>query len=239
MSAVNVVFAWIFSFIVAVAPPGRKVYYPEAQETQQEAEARYMSIAQDVVSVVYAPGMKPLFRGPSGRAQTVSVILSVMFHEGSFMKNVDFGLGKYARGDGGRSWCLMQIKVGNGKTMPWNIVHDRPKRWNDPPEEVFNGYTGEELVHDRKLCISEGLKILRLSFGQCSKLPMEDRLRSYASGSCEKGEDASRNRMRQAMNWFAKTYTKQLDDATVMSTLPDVLLDSSLGVSQDPSLAGL
>jgi len=213
------VFAWILSFIMLVAPPGRKVHYQDAVETQEESVARYQSIAHDVVAVVYDPATKPLFKGPDGRARTVSVILSIMFHESSFMKNVDYGLGKYAKGDGGRSVCMMQIKVGAGRTMPWNTVWDRPIKWNDREEEIFRGYTGDELIQDRKLCISEGLKILRLSFGQCGKLPIEDRLRSYASGNCEEGAAASHNRMNTAINWFFKNYKKDLADDKVMSML--------------------
>jgi hypothetical protein len=216
----DVLFAWILSFMTTFAPPGRKVVYPEAAETQEEAVARYESITKDVVTVVYNPSTKPLFTGPNGRAQTVSVVLSIMDHEASFMKNVDYGLGKYARGDGGRSFCMMQIKTGTGKTIPWNTAHDRPIKWNDPEEEIFRGYTGEELIADRKLCIQEGLKILRLSFGQCHGLPLEDRLRSYASGNCNDGAAASHNRMNTAMNWFAGSYGKTgLTDAKVEAAL--------------------
>jgi len=215
------VFAWILSFFVAFAPPGRKVPYKDAIETKEQSLARYESIAHDIVAVVYDPATKPLFRGPDGRARTVSVILSVMHHESSIMRHIDLNLGPYARGDGGRSWCMMQIKVGKGKTLPWNTKHDRPIRWNDPESEIFRGYTGPELIADRKLCISEGLRILRLSFGQCSKLPIQDRLRSYASGNCQEGEAASHNRMNTAMGWFAKSYRPELADARVMSWLEE------------------
>jgi len=232
------VFSWILAFIVWASPPGHKIPYPEGQETVEEAMERYNSIVNDIIAVVYNPDTKPLFRGPDGRARTVAVILSVMSHESGFMKHVDYNLGKYGRGDSGRSWCMMQIKVGKGRTMPWNIVHNRPPKWNDPAEEVFKGYTGEELIQDRKLCISEGLKILRLSFGQCSKLPLEDRLRSYASGNCDDGAAASHNRMNTAMNWFNKSYSKELSDEKVMASLPPIL-PSETPISQDPSVAGL
>lgn len=211
--------SWILSFMTKVAPPGRKVYYPEGQETVEDATTRYKAIANDIIYVVYNPKTKPLFKGPNGRSRTVSVILSVMFHESAFMRHVDYDLGKYSRGDSGQSWCMMQLRIGEGRTMKWNLAEDRPIAWNDPKEDIFNGYTGEELIQNRQLCIGEGLKILRLSFSVCGKLPIEDRLRSYASGSCEKGADASHNRVRTAMQWFASSFKSQFTDLQVVNAL--------------------
>jgi hypothetical protein len=208
--------------MVASAPPGRKIYYPEAQETKEEAMVRYEAVAKDIVDVVYSPNVKPLFTGPNGRAQTVSVILSVMLHESAFMRHVDLGLGKYARGDHGASWCSMQIKVGDGKTMRWNVKYDRPVAWNDSKDDIFDGYTGEELVQNRKLCISEGLKILRISFGATKGLPLDERLRVYASGDRERGSAASQARMRPAMLFFQKTAKERtFTDADVMAALEE------------------
>ncbi len=222
MVTLKAVTAWILSFMVSAAPPGRKIYYPEGQETKEDALVRYEAVAQDIVDVVYSPNVKPLFTGPNGRAQTVSVILSVMLHESAFMRHVDLGLGKYARGDHGASWCSMQIKVGDGKTLRWNVKHDRPYAWNDPQEEIHDGYTGEELVANRKLCISEGLKILRISFGATKGLPLDERLRVYASGDREKGSSASRARMRPAMMFFQKTAkTREFTDSDVMEALAE------------------
>jgi len=198
------VIAWILAFMVAVAPPGRTTFYEEAQETEVEATARYKSIAEDVVEVVYDPSVKPLFRGDNGRSRTVSVILSIMLHESGFMKNVDYGVGKYARGDKGNSWCLMQINVGSGRTLKWNTAHDRLPRWGDDPADISDGYTGQELVDDRKKCIAEGLKVLRVSFSSCNGmgLPLDQRLRVYASGKCTAGAEGSTARMGTAIRWF-------------------------------------
>lgn len=221
MTVLDIVTAWVLSFIIVAAPPGRKIYYPEGQETRAEAEMRYRDITRDVIEVVYDPNEKPLFKGPNGRARTVSVVLSVMLHESSFMKHVDYNIGKYARGDQGKSWCLMQIKIDNSRnrTMRWNRVKNRPPVWNDPPEEIDEGYTGDELIADRKLCIREGMKILRLSFGACSKYPLNERLRNYASGTCEKGGEASKARMNLAIFWFQKSFKNQFTDEQVIQTL--------------------
>lgn len=211
---------WVLSFMISVAPPGRKIYYPEGQETEEEALTRYRSIAADLVRVVYDPNVKPLFTGPNGRSRTLAVMLSVMFHESSFMRHVDYGLGKYARGDSGKSVCMMQLYVGAGRTMRWNVVHDRPVKWNDPVSEIRDGYTGDEILQDRKLCFREGIKVLQLSFGGTRGMSLDDRLRIYASGSPDKGALASRNRMRLAMSWFAKSFHGQFTDEEVMLSLP-------------------
>jgi len=213
---------WIVSFIRDVAPPGRKIYYPEGQETEEEANARYESITQDILSVVYSPDAKPLFTGPYGRSKTVAVILSVMFHESSFMRHVDYGLGKYARGDEGKSVCLMQLYIGGGRTLKWNIAHNRPVMWNDPPEEISEGFTDEEVIQNRRLCIREGLNVLHVSFGGTKGMPIDDRLRIYASGSKDKGALASKNRMRKAMQWYAKTFHDQFTDEAVMEAVKDI-----------------
>lgn len=211
---------WIMGIVTKAAPPGRKVFYPGGQETKEEALSRYESIANDIIQVVYNPKTTPLFTDANGRARTVSVILSVMLHESGFMRHVDFGLGRAGRGDHGQSWCSMQIKVGTGRTMKWNVKHDRPVLWNDPKEEIFEGYTGEELLANRQTCIAEGLKVLRVSFGGTKGLPLEERLRIYASGDREKGLEASRNRMRTAMMFFATTAkARTFTDAQVIQAL--------------------
>lgn len=226
---------WITSFIRTVAPPGRKVYYPEGQETAEEAEERYTSIAHDLIDVIYDPDTTPIFKGENGRSQTVAVVLSVMFHESSFMKHVDFGIGKYSRGDGGKSWCMMQLRIGDGRTLKWNRTHDRPVAWNDPSSEIFEGYKGEDLIADRKVCIREGLKILRLSFGGTQGLPLQDRLRVYASGDREHGSEASHNRMRLAMSWFGRSFHNQFTDEEVMAVVTAEKKRSPEGAAQrDP-----
>ncbi len=206
--------------MVSVAPPGRKTFYAEAQETQVEAQNRYENIAKDIVDVVYDPNTKVLFRGSNGRSRTVSVILSIMFHESGFMRNVDYGVGKYARGDKGNSWCLMQLNIGSGRTLKWNVKYDRPPRWGDDPADIFDGYTGEELVANRQLCIREGLKVLRLSFSSCRGrgLPLNQRLRVYASGSCDNGAKGSAARMNTAIRWFQNTriQRQKFEDSDIM-----------------------
>jgi hypothetical protein len=221
--------AWIVSFMIVLAPPGRPSYIPEATETKDDANARYASIAQDITTVVWSAEEKPLFRGTNGRARTTALILSIMLNESGFRKDVDLGVGKHARGDGGRSWCLMQMNLGTGKTRPWNqkkyrfakppCQEGRPAdpRYCDPAEEIIEGVTGREMVEARKLCIREGLHALHGAL--CTALPTREWLRAYASGSCDKGSEESRRRMDLAISWYSN-HRPGFTDADVMNPQP-------------------
>lgn len=206
------VIAWIVSFIVATAPPDRPQFIKESKETKEEALARYDSIAKDVIDVVWADPQPPIFSGPNGRARTVAVILSIMSHESGFRKDVDLGLGKSAKGDGGHSWCLMQLNIGDGRTATWNTVKGREAYPADPESEVAQGWTGKELVTDRKKCITAGLRVIRMSFAGTAGFPLADRLRVYASGSSNAGGEASARRMNLATKWYASNPSSLTDD---------------------------
>lgn len=204
------VIKWVMSFMTKHAPPGRKTYYVEAQETKEEAEKRYRSIAEDLVEVVYDPNTKPAFQGKTGRARTISVMLGIMLYESGFGKHVDFGVGKYGRGDNGNSWCLMQMNVGKGRAWArgggWNIKHDRPWRYGDKKEDIVIGASGPEMVKDRRKCFTEGLRLIKLSFRSCRKQPFNLKLLVYASGKCDPTIKAavvgSRLRMKAATKFW-------------------------------------
>jgi len=213
---------WIVGFMSRHAPPGRTTYYVEAQETKEEAEKRYRSIAEDLVEVVYDPKNKPLFGGSKGRSRTISVMLGIMLYESGFGRNVDYGVGKFARGDNGRSWCLMQMNVGKGRAWKdaggWNIKHDRPWRYGDKAEDIVVGASGPEMVKDRRKCFTEGLRLIRISFRSCRSYPLKERLRVYASGSCKYGAKGSRIRMSAAIKFFdnSREERKSFVDAEVI-----------------------
>ena len=205
---------WAMMFITMHAAPGRPQFLPEAKETRDEALARYESIASDIHEVLETE--KPLFQGAYAKTRTAAVILSLMLHESGFRKDVDFGIGSQSRGDHGRSWCMLQQNVGTGRTIAWNTKLNRPANAIckegqvsskgvpcDPKEDVHPGYTGPELVADRKVCITAGLRTMRMSFAACRSLSAKDWLRSYASGSCAGGAEASARRMNLAMTWFS------------------------------------
>lgn len=216
----NTVIAWLVTFIVAVAPPTRPQFIPDAKETPAEATARYESIASDIASVVWDQNNTALFSGPNGRAKTASVIMSIMSHESAFRKDVDFGLGNQARGDGGKSWCLMQINVGTGRSWSWNTKLNRPAYPNDPKEDIVQGFTGEEMTKDRKKCILAGYRIMKVSFAssQARGLPVSEWLRVYASGNIDSGSPQSQHRMNLGINWF-NSHKPSFTDAEAFNLL--------------------
>jgi hypothetical protein len=123
--------------------------------------ARYTEIASDLAEVVYDPAEPPLFPGPDGRAKTAALLASIAAHESTFRPDVENG---HARGDGGTSWCFMQLHIGSGKTV--------------------EGWTGGDVTNDRKLCFRAGLHIARESFRMCNAQPTVEKLSAYASGQC-------------------------------------------------------
>lgn len=218
--------AWAYDWIVKRVPLDSKIYYEDAIETPEERSERFMSTARDVVAVAFDARSRALFQGPEGRLQTVSLILAIMLHESSFLKHIDYGIGPHARGDSGKSSCMLQVQVRpSGRTLDWNVVKDRAALPTDDPTEVELGYTAEELVASRPSCIRAGARIIRASLGSCSKSKLEDRLALYTSGSCDRGLDSSRNRMRTAIRMFSSTFKDRrgLSDQIVldyMTTLP-------------------
>lgn len=210
---------WVMGFLVNTAPPGRKVWYEGGQETKDEALKRYEDIAWDVVELAYSPETKPVFSSKSnGRSQTASVWLGIMLHESGFTKHVDYNLGAYGRGDSGLSWCMMQLRIGRGKTTPWNTTKDRQVFWGDKKEDIFEGYSGDEIIANRKLCIGEAHHLVRVSFKSCEHRPLLERLTSYAAGFCKadpedvkktkelkEGIAKSRARMSSAVKYFYNT----------------------------------
>jgi hypothetical protein len=156
------------------------LYAHHSAETQDDAQARYESIARDAATVAFDENETPLFgSGADARAQTALLMLSVASFESAYRKSVDDGVG---RGDGGRSYCLMQVSVGNGVTR--------------------EGWTGAQLIEDRTRCFRSALHVLQLSFGMCHSYPLEDRLAAYATGHCFLDASISRSRIDRARRWW-------------------------------------
>lgn len=134
---------------------------------RESERARYTEIASDLAAVTFDESEAPLFAGESGRAQTAIVLASIAAHESTFRKDVEEGR---ARGDSGKSWCFMQLNLGHRTTV--------------------EGWTGEQLAADRKLCFRAGLHVARESFRMCSGFPIAEKLGAYASGSCGKSAES-------------------------------------------------
>src|SRR5579864_9391680 len=148
-------------------------------ESHGQVVERYQSIARDVAAVALDDNETPLFEGPEGRTETALLMLAVASYESSFSKRVDDGI---RRGDHGYSYCLMQIHVGLGATR--------------------EGWSGRQLIDDRKLCFRAALHILQASFTACRNLPVDDRLSAYASGHCFSEARVSRSRVGRARAWW-------------------------------------
>lgn len=148
-------------------------------EPKEETAARYDAIAHDAITVAYDESEAPLFGGPNGRAETALLMLSVASLESSYQKSVDQGTRK---GDHGRSFCMMQIRVGDGVTS--------------------EGWSGFDLVTDRTKCFRAGLHTLRGSFGACHNLPLADCMSAYATGHCMVGEERGRLRVTRALDYW-------------------------------------
>ena len=210
---------WSSAQMASWSPPGKSLY-KDALETEEAGKTRYRSIARDAISVVYDPTEAPLFPGPYGRAKTLAVMLSVAHAESGFRKDVDTGKGPSSKGDGGRSWCLMQVQLGkaiNGKTSI------RINLKGDTVEYVYDrvsGWGGEDLISDRKACFRIGLHIMRHSFNSCKSVPLEDRLTAYTSGNCTGGRKSSRARIKKAVRWLASIAPPMTDDSVISSMTP-------------------
>jgi hypothetical protein len=153
--------------------------YAQTSESKDDALSRYESIAQDAATVALDDQEAPLFGGPNGRTQTALLMLSIASYESSYRKTVDDGTG---RGDHGHSYCLMQIRVGDGVTR--------------------EGWSGTDLISERTRCFRAALHILHGSFNVCHKLPVEDRMSAYATGRCFENAAVSRSRIGRARVWW-------------------------------------
>jgi hypothetical protein len=188
------IIAWAVAFMVSWAQPGLS-FIKDAVETPDAGRARYEEIARAAVQVAYDPETRPVFGGPRGRAATVALLLSIAYHESGYRRDVDLGIGKLARGSGKDS-CLVQIRVGSGRTP--------------------QGWTHEDLVKDREKCFRAGLALIRKSFGACRKLDPLDRLSAYTRGRCVANERLSRSRIGRSK----QAPRPPIDDAAVLASIP-------------------
>jgi hypothetical protein len=174
--------AWMVGIMMSTAPPGR-AFPAEFVETKEDGAQRYAAIARSIAQVALDPNEEPVFGGELGRVRTAALLLSISYFESGWRNDVDLGLGGRARGDAGRSWCLMQVMVGNGRTA--------------------EGWTGLDLVASRERCMRAGLHLVRRSTQACRGRPVDQWLNAYASGRCEAGVPESRARMSKAKRWFS------------------------------------
>jgi hypothetical protein len=219
-TATEMMTQWCVNRMSTWAPPGRSKYVAATEEPEIGLR-RYAEIARDAMFVAYDPKEQPLFKGPLGRAMTLALMLAVAESESAFRRDVDFGEGKYARGDAGKSWCLMQVNLGvpdqSGRTR--TRVELTKDYWHISSHT--DDYGGEDLVRDRVLCFRVALHIMRNSFSACRTSPVRDRLSIYASGkSCDTGKNASAFRVNKAMRWLAMSAPPVSDSILLKELYP-------------------
>ncbi len=163
--------------LVAAMLAGAAAHAP--LESRDHVIERYGSIARDAATVALDENESSLFDGQVGRSETVlTSALCRLIREYSARASTTAP----GAGDHGRSYCLMQIRVGQGATR--------------------EGWSGKQLIEDRKRCFRAALHILHASFSACHSLAVDDRLSAYASGHCFAAARVSRSRVVRARAWW-------------------------------------
>jgi hypothetical protein len=215
----EIVTAWVFSLMTALSPPDKQ-RCTVAQETVEEATARYQDIAESIVRQAYTPEIKPAFGGPKGRLQTVLLVTMMYFWESGYRKDVDMGLSrgltsKMGLNDHGRSWCMGQVNLGK-KT--WYDT-ETGEKIEDSEKVTADGWSGRDLVEDHNKCAAATIRILRGSMYDCRELPIEERLAAYIAGTCESKEAAAESRKRMTIVFKKGTKMPNVNDSVVMKSL--------------------
>jgi hypothetical protein len=201
---------WLLAAMNSWAPAHRVHYVPEAQESYEQADARYLEIATAVVNVAFDTDEKPLFGGRNARSQTALFVAYKWFMESGFRRDIQTGAGRerYAGtglNDYGRSWCFGQINLG----MKLYQVGEGKWRY-DSATTTPEGWTGRELLEDIGKCAKTTLHTLHRTMASCSRLPFDQRLAAYAAGSCDsrRGQEISESRMRYFRSHWGRAYAK-------------------------------
>lgn len=150
-------------------------------ESTDEARIRYLEIAEDAASVAFDKSESPVFIGDKARIKTYFLMLSIAGKESYYNKYVDLG---FNNGDDGKSFCLMQINLGNYKTK--------------------EGWSGIDLVGDRiarQRCFKVGLRRIKQSFILCKHRTGAEKLGGYTHGYCPEVNYQARLRYNRAMSF--------------------------------------
>jgi len=210
---------WMVDRMASWSPPGRS-FIAGAKETHDEGIVRYGEIAESIIAVAYDPQEKPLFPGKFGRARTAALLASIALFESGYRKDVDLNLGPQARGDGGRSWCMVQVQLGkpNPATGKTDLRIALTKEGYEFTKDTSRGWSGEDLISDRRNCFRAGLRMASSSFTVCRNLPVLERLSAYTAGNCLEGRNSSKVRVEKAVTWLTD-HPVPFSDAVVMQLL--------------------
>lgn len=199
---------WLVAAMNTVAPAHRPQFVKEAQESHEQADARYREIAEAILSVAFDSEEEPIFEGAFGRSKTAVFIMHKFYMESGFRKDVQYGLGRerldsQGWNDFGRSWCLGQVMLGR------KVVRTENGKWTtDSAQTTREGWTGRDLVGDTEKCVRATLHIAQRSIAACRSLPAEEQLAAYISGTCEseRGKAESRRRYRSFNHTWYKAW---------------------------------
>jgi hypothetical protein len=213
---------WVLSAMTAMSPPHREHYEPLAMESYAQADARYREIAEAIVEESLAG--EPVFDSKGGRISTAMLVTTIFYMESGFRRDIDLGVGnerlrRAGLNDFGRSWCMGQINLGFRRVPD----PDHPGRWKETSDRATpEGWSGPDLVADRRKCVRATINALRSSISVCRSLPLTQRLASYAAGSCESelGKHLSEMRMRLFLRWNYKD-RPNLTDEQVLKEVKD------------------
>ena len=170
----TVVVEWLLALALQFAPPSQALRFPGYDETADATRVRYAAIAEDIAAVTQEheplPGLS--------RSESAAFVLAMAVGESALAIDADKGpcfrgrhLGRnYAgRCDSGRAVGVLQVQLSAGRA---------------------------EHFADRRKLLTAGLKALRGSLLACWRLPVDERLAAYGSGSCSNdgGKAGSRKR---------------------------------------------
>lgn len=166
---------WLLAAMLAFAPPAKAKRFPGWEETEGEARARYLALAQAIEAAALASNGS----GYSDKAEA-ALLLALALEESDLARDVDVGPcyragGWKARCDGGTSFSVWQLKA---------------YRKSDGTR-----VTGAMIQADRVLAAKKALALALGSMGQCKKLPEADRLSAYVKGTCQEGHAGSAKRV--------------------------------------------
>lgn len=153
--------AYILALMIAASPIKETQTWGGITETREEKQARFKETAQQLAEVI-----RDAKHLPYDPYMSAAAAVAIWQHESALALAVDKGLGKHGRGDAGRSFCMAQIQLGTKKTK--------------------EGWSGEDLLEDRKKCFALQIRYMAGSVALCTKqgMPPEHALSSYTMGIC-------------------------------------------------------
>ena len=160
-------------------------------ESAAERDVRLRATARDAVVAVEAAAPLP---GLTREASLRLLLATAVVESAGLLPEVDGGT---ARGDHGRSVCLMQINVGRGHVQS--------------PHPLVASWRAADLLADRSKCFRAGLEAARWSMERCGAMGLRgaDTLAAYVTGRCASGLPTTRHR------WF-------LAERMALASVPEV-----------------